>query len=593
MISIYKKFAFGVGICLTMGLTGCSDSYMEEMNTDQSKPVNISAGPQLTYALLSTYGDFHAMETFRAYIAPYTQQYGGSWNSGHHGGANTYADNNTAALWNAYYSKGIKNLVDAEHHCGDDAALEAAIRIQKVYMFNVLTDIYGDIPAREAGLAYYEGITNPKYDTQEDVYNFLFEELDKSIEALKGITSASSVKKADVTSMEGDTQMWLRYANSLKMRLAMRISDAAPAKAQQMFKEAYESGAFSTDENAYVKYLHIAYGFGSAADDQDYRINAFSEILYGQDKTSPTGFGMTLYNFMKEEKDPRLYHLCRFINDNFRDNTDPNIGREDFTEEVLAAEEKGDVAGVQMVPTCWAWYNSGLTKAGNYAWPTVDCIKNTDHYKKFVEGREDDVDDNYCVRAVRGMIATEFVLPETPGMLISGAEVALLKAEAALKGWIDADANALYKEGIRAAMEVVMNKVYSPKNTIDSNEIETYIAAHNLSADAEKAKEQINTQAWYLHFFNPVECWANLRRSDYPRLYERTQFGEGEGGYADPEGNMQQPVRLYYPAFEINYNRDNYNEAINRMPGQKFSWHSRMWWDTKDMEYQSYHNGKE
>lgn len=588
MKSIYKKIALGLGLCVSVGLVGCSDSYMEEINTDESKPVNISAGPQLTFALLSTYGDFNAMETMRAYIAPYTQQYGGSWNSAHHGGANTYADDNTAAIWNAYYQKGVKNLVDAEHHSGSDDALLAAVRIQKVYMLNVLTDIYGDIPATEAGLAYYEKIATPKYDTQEEVYDYLFKELDESIVLLSGVETSSGLKGADVTSMGGDVEKWINYANSLKMRLAMRISDVAPDKAKQKFVEAYNHsvGAFAPNAAAYVVYLHKPYGFGDAANDLDFRINAFSEMLYGQDKTSPTGFGMTLYDYMKAENDPRLYHFCRFINDNFRDNTDPTSGREDFTEEVLAADESGDVPGVQMVPSCWAWYNNGNVAAGEFKWPTVDCIKNSEHYAAWVKGRESEVDDNYCVRAVRGMIATEFVLPETPGMLISGAEVCFLEAEAAVKGWISADANVLYKRGIEAALENVINKIYSPKNIIESADVLAYVDAHTLSSDAEVAKEQINTQAWYLHFFNPAEAWANLRRSDYPRLYERTQFGEGEGGYADPEGNMNQPVRLYYPAFEANYNKANYDQAIQRMGG--FSWHKKMWWDTKDMEYKMY-----
>lgn len=50
---------------------------------------------------------------------------------------------------------------------------------------------------------------------------------------------------------------------------------------------------------------------------------------------------------------------------------------------------------------------------------------------------------------------------------------------------------------------------------------------------------------------------------------------------------MDQPVRLYYPQEEINYNRLNYLEVVNdRMGG--FSWHKRMWWDVKDKHYKAY-----
>jgi hypothetical protein len=299
---------------------------------------------------------------------------------------------------------------------------------------------------------------------------------------------------------------------------------------------------------------------------------------------------MTLYDYLRAENDPRLYQYCRFLNDNFRDNTDPRIGREDFTEEVLAAENDGDdnTKGVQMVPACWAWYDQGETTNGaKFPWPDASCVTNSTHYKEFIAGREGEEVQDYYYKTVRGSVATDYVLPETPGMLVSGAEVCFLKAEAAVKGWISEDANTLYQRGIEVAIGTVHNKVYAQTRTVSTADIATYVAAHTLSADAEKAKEQINTQAYFLHFANPLEAWANLRRSDYPALYERTQFGRMQNGYHDLENNMDQPVRLYYPQEEINYNKDNYLEVVDQRMGG-FSWHKRMWWDVKDQNYKTY-----
>lgn len=584
--------ATGIVCCMVAAaFTACSDSYMEDLNTDNSKIPTSEPTYQLTFALLSTYGSFNSMETLRSYIAPYTQMYGGSWNSANQGGANLYKSDVSQALWNVHYQNGIKNLVDAEYNCKDSKALLGAIRLHKVYLFNILTDVYGDIPVTEAGLATHKGIITPKYDKQEDIYAFFFDEIDASIELLRQDLSSLVLKKADVTSLGGDVKMWIRYANALKMRLAMRISDVDPDKAKAKFLEAVnsEEGALSPIENAYVKYLHQPFTFESSNDDLDFRVNAFAEIIYGQDKTSPTLFGMTLYDYLRAEKDPRLYCYCRFINDNFRDNTDPRIGREDFTEEVLAAENDGDDAtkGVQMIPACWAWYDQGNTPGGaNFPWPDASCVTNSQHYKDFISGRESQVVADYVTKTVRGCVATDYVLPETPGMLISGAEVCFLKAEAAVKGWITDDANALYQRGIEVAIGQVHNKVYGQTQIVSTDDIKTYVNNHTLDTDPEKAKEQINTQAWFLHFANPLEAWANLRRSDYPKLYERTQFGQGQNGYQDLENNMDQPVRMFYPQEEINYNRNNYLEAIDRMGG--FSWHKRMWWDTKDQNYKAY-----
>ena len=568
-------------------ISSCSDSYMEDLNTDKSKTSVSEPAYQLTFALLSTYGSFGSMEAVRAYVAPYTQMYGGSWNAANAGGANLYKNDVSQSLWNVHYQNGIKNLVDAEYNCKDDKAMLGAIRLHKAYLFNILTDVYGDIPVMQAGKAAHGGIITPEYDKQEDIYNYLFDEIDASIELFRQDLNSLTLKKADVTSMGGDVKMWIRYANSFKMRLAMRISDVAPELAKTKFLEAMQGeGALDPIENAYVKYLHQPFTFESSNEDVDFRVNAFAEIIYGQDKTQPTSFGMTLYDYLRDEKDPRLHHYCRFLNDNFRDNTDPRIGREDFTEEVLAAEYDNDdnTKGVQMVPACWAWYDQDQ---GYFPWPNADCVTKSQHYQEFIAGREKDEVSDYYYKTVRGSVATEYVLPETPGMLVSGAEVCFLKAEAAVKGWITEDANALYQRGIEVAIGTVHNKVYAQTSTVSTTEITEYVANHTLSTDPEKAKEQINTQAWFLHFANPLEAWANLRRSDYPALYERTQFGQGQNGYQDMENNMSQPVRLYYPQEENEYNHDNYHEVIdNRMDG--FSWHKRMWWDTKEQNYKTY-----
>ncbi len=89
--------------------------------------------------------------------------------------------------------------------------------------------------------------------------------------------------------------------------------------------------------------------------------------------------------------------------------------------------------------------------------------------------------------------------------------------------------------------------------------------------------EAINTQAWILHFTNPAECWANVRRSGYPKLKSPAEYGFGQ--YLT--GGTEIPVRLCYPVLESSYNKKSYNEAIERMGGTD-NWHSLLWWDTEN-----------
>jgi hypothetical protein len=103
------------------------------------------------------------------------------------------------------------------------------------------------------------------------------------------------------------------------------------------------------------------------------------------------------------------------------------------------------------------------------------------------------------------------------------------------------------------------------------------------------AKEAINTQAWILHMMNPSEAWANLRRSDYPTIQDRTKLKTYPKDFTYDDANLQTPTRLRYPILENQYNSENYNEAIERMASKNSQgefiddWHHRLWWDTADI----------
>ena len=70
-----------------MTFTSCSDSYMNGLNTDDSKATSIEPSAQLTTALLQTYGDFGFMDTYRSYITGFTQHFAGGWNVSNYGGS--------------------------------------------------------------------------------------------------------------------------------------------------------------------------------------------------------------------------------------------------------------------------------------------------------------------------------------------------------------------------------------------------------------------------------------------------------------------------------------------------------------------------
>lgn len=124
----------------------------------------------------------------------------------------------------------------------------AIARILLAYRFSVLSDRYGDIP-------YFEALqlnTQPTIDDQEAIYNDLFNELD---EAVAQFDNNGNVK-GDIL-YGGNNENWKKFANTLRMILALRVSVADPTLGQTQFAAALaaDGGVFeSNDDNAVLDY---------------------------------------------------------------------------------------------------------------------------------------------------------------------------------------------------------------------------------------------------------------------------------------------------------------------------------------------------
>ena len=565
-----KKIYFVLMLLVAgLALNSCSDSYMEDLNTDESKASSIDPNAQLTTGLLQTYGDFGLMDTYRSYITGFTQHFMGGWNVSNYAGSVLANNDQMRLIWDQYYSVAIKNMVDGIYNSQELPNVNAALRIHKVYIMSILTDTYGDVPCSEAGLGYLEGIATPKYDKQEDIYNYFFEELAACVEQLGTGTDRIS---GDVTSMSTDVNKWKKYANSLRMRFAMRISDVNPAKAREEFEKAlHANGGIITSmaEDAYINYIKAPFTLYDGSRDLDFRVNALGEILYGQDPTSPTFVCSTLFEQLQNTGDPRLLRICRHYLNTQRSETAPE-GCYDVTDEIYAWQERGGTGPQPCIPGAAWWHN----------WPTVPETAEIPTLARLVQEFPNAGYDqsNFPARMTRPFLALEFEQPDCPGILMTYAEVEFLLAEAATKGWnVSGSPQSHYENGVRASMQM-LNNYYSVK-TITDDEINAFIAANPLG---DNPKEAINTQAWILHLTNPSECWANLRRSDYPVIYDRALLPKYDFTYEDP--NLQTPTRLKYPNLESKYNSANYQEAISRLGGED-NWHARVWWDTHEINY--------
>ena len=264
------------------GLASCSDKVYEEINTDPTKASRINPASQLSYAELQIFGDMNYVDVHRLYTYAFTQHLMGCWNTTNYGGQHRMDDNEMSRPWANLYAGAIRNLTDAIEQTQSDpnqVNINAALRIFRVYIGGLLTEFYGDIPFTEAGMGYFTGNTQPKYDKQEDLYAFFFTEL-KEASALFNV-NASAIMSDPM--LGGNLDSWRHFANSLRLRYAMRLSDVAPELAKKEFTAALSDGVMaSAAENACVKHMNVTYSFGQESF-RDFRGNAMSKYFYGND----------------------------------------------------------------------------------------------------------------------------------------------------------------------------------------------------------------------------------------------------------------------------------------------------------------------
>ncbi|MDB4164481.1 SusD/RagB family nutrient-binding outer membrane lipoprotein [Flavobacteriaceae bacterium] len=156
---------------------------------------------------------------------------------------------------------------------------------------------------------------------------------------------------------------------------------------------------------------------------------------------------------------------------------------------------------------------------------------------------------------------------DVPMVFHSYAEVRLLKAEMAFRGWsVPGDAKTHYEAGVKAAMQM-LGTIYPKTVAITDAQVADYLAAKPY--DASKGWEMISEQYWAATLLNEYESYNNWRRTGYPTLTPINYDGNVTGGTI--------PRRLIYPVSEQATNGDNYSAAVARQGADDFT--TRIWWD--------------
>lgn len=160
--------------------------------------------------------------------------------------------------WDGYYAGPLADVQEVVNKGADlgDGNIQGVGLIWRAWLFHNVTDLYGDAPFSEAIQA--EEITQPAYDSQQQIYAGMISDLTDGA-AMVG-TGIRDFAAGDLL-FHNDWQQWKRFAASMRMRLAMRMSEVDEAAARSAFIAAYNAGPISDNsENAFFDWPGAPYG---------------------------------------------------------------------------------------------------------------------------------------------------------------------------------------------------------------------------------------------------------------------------------------------------------------------------------------------
>ncbi len=165
-----------------------------------------------------------------------------------------YTNSAFQELWTVGYSKSIVNLnqIIKQADAQSNSNYKGVALVLRSWVFMLLTDAYGDIPYKQA--ASIDQYLTPAYDAQKDVYAALLDDL-KTAQA--SLSTSGKAIAGDII-YGNNIALWKKFANSLRLRIALRIADRDPDKAKQVLTETQTEGSgyiSSNNEIAQLVYL--------------------------------------------------------------------------------------------------------------------------------------------------------------------------------------------------------------------------------------------------------------------------------------------------------------------------------------------------
>jgi hypothetical protein len=311
-------FIFVAGLSI---LTGCKRQL--DINKDPNKPDLDKGSPSLVFpgAVMSTVGRVGGELNIIGGI--WSQYYTQSYASNQYKTIDAYNLQN--ADYNDNYTELYSGALNDYQYVLDKASASGdwnfylMATVMKAYTVQVLADVYDKIPYSQA----LQGSTdlNPVFDDGYAIYTDLLSKIDDALG--KDFTAKTNTlpKETDIV-FGGDMEKWIRFANTLKLKMYLRMVNAKPAEAQAGIQKLYTSGAKFLNVPAVVK------GFSATPDKQN---PFYAYNIYRLNTTTNLRASKTFTTWLTTNGDPRVEYFFASsapvaMHQGDNTNTDPTYG---------------------------------------------------------------------------------------------------------------------------------------------------------------------------------------------------------------------------------------------------------------------------
>ena len=402
----------------------------------------------------------------------------------------------------------------------------ALAQILKISAWHKATDMFGPIPYKEAG----KGLITVPYDSQEEVYKSMFKELSDAIEVLTKYADNGNSKllpNADAV-YAGDVHKWVVYANSLMLRLAMRVyyADAALSKKYALQAVNHSYGVMKTKDDEAKMERGASLEFKN---NLDVLINQYNECRMGS----------SMLAYLGGYQDPRL----------------PKYFNTSTVSQAVTVGTYGKYSGV----------------------PTGHDVSSNDAFRDSSRPAITSTTPTYWMRASE----VYFLLAEAAlhGFAVGGTAESLYEKGIEMSFEENGIARSEVADYMSSGLKPSAYSFHLTNPGVNVDVPAVTEATTAWSGTDEEKLEKIMIQKWIALYPNGQEAWSEYRRTGYPKLHSVvTNYSNGE---VDSEVGIR---RMRFPTNKSTSAEDiaNLESARKLLRGGLDKAGTRLWWDNKN-----------